>query len=433
MAKAGGVILAAGRGERMGAAINKAYLPLGDRPLLLYSVLTFEETSAVAAYVVVVQPAEVGFCRALLASYDLQKLAGVEAGGDVRQESAAAGVRALPEDCSLVAVHDAARPLLSVDMLEDALEAARSVEALVVAVPARETIKLVDETGLVTGTPARDRLWIAQTPQIFRRELLLRAYAAAGQDGFQGTDDASLVERLGISVAVCQGSYENIKVTTPEDLRMAAAILQQRRSSEKPGRAHPFHEITAAAGAEASTAAPSGFPLGGRPAGVPALRAGIGYDVHAFDPGCSLMLGGVYIPEGPGLAGHSDADAALHALMDACLGAAGRQDIGHLFPPGDRRWKDAPSLALLAAVRSSLAVAGYAVCQVDLMIAAEAPRLAPYIETMRQRIAAVLGIPPGCVGIKATTCEGLGFVGRREGIAAWAIATIAGRPDESRI
>ena len=154
------------------------------------------------------------------------------------------------------------------------------------------------------------------------------------------------------------------------------------------------------------------------------MRVGIGYDVHPFDPGRTLVLGGVEIPDGPGLAGHSDADAALHALMDACLGAAGLRDIGHHFPPGDPRWQDAPSLALLAGVRSILAAAGYVVCQVDLVIAAEAPRLAPHIEAMQQRIGAVLGIPAGNVGIKATTAEGLGFVGRREGIAAWAVATV---------
>jgi 2-C-methyl-D-erythritol 2,4-cyclodiphosphate synthase len=384
----------------------------------------FEAAAAMAAYVVVAHPAEAAFCRALLATYGLKKLAGVVAGGGVRQESAAAGVRALPDDCSLVAVHDAARPLLTPELLEEALETAGRLQeasgypvarpdghpgyhpgaALVMAVPARETIKLVDSNGLVRDTPARSEVWVAQTPQIFQRELLLQAYAAAERDGFEGTDDASLVERLGITVAVCRGSYDNIKVTTPEDLRTAAAILERRRSLGRQEN-RPF----------ASLASP------------PAVRVGIGYDVHACSPDRPLMLGGVEIPDAPGLAGHSDADAALHALMDACLGAAGLPDIGHLFPPGDRLWQDAPSLALLATVRSRLADAGCTVCQADLVIAAEAPRLAPYIEMMRQRIAAVLGIPPGSVGIKATTGEGLGFIGRREGIAAWAVATVLQR------
>lgn len=414
MDKVGGVILAAGRGERIGAPFNKAFLPLGDRPLLVYSVLTFEAAVAVDAYVVVVHPEEVAFCRALLAPYNLTKLAGVVPGGSVRQESAAAGVRALPEECSLAAVHDAARPLMSLELLEGAVGRARSVAALVVAVPVKETIKLVGESGQVKDTPARGGLWAAQTPQIFRRGLLLRAYAEAERDGFLGTDDATLVERLGISVEVYQGSYGNLKVTTPEDLEIAEAVLKMGR----------FHKTTGQHAPEGAVL-PEGLAASIRSdCSLAAMRTGIGYDVHAFDPGRPLMLGGVKIPEGPGLAGHSDADAALHALTDACLGAAGLRDIGHHFPPGDSRWQDAPSLALLASVRSMLAAAGYAVNQVDLVIAAEAPRLAPYIDEMQRRIGAILGIPVGNVGIKATTTEGLGFVGRKEGIAAWAIATV---------
>jgi 2-C-methyl-D-erythritol 2,4-cyclodiphosphate synthase len=282
------------------------------------------------------------------------------------------------------------------------------VDALVVAVPVKDTVKMVDSDGMVRETPARDGLWIAQTPQIFRRDLLLRAYAEAERDGFAGTDDASLVERLGVPVEVYPGSYDNFKVTTPEDLRVAQAILGQ-------GTGRP--------------ALSPATQMASSPATVPTftasvVRVGIGYDVHPFDSGRTLVLGGVKIPGGIGLAGHSDADVALHALMDACLGAAGLRDIGHHFPPGDPRWQDAPSLALLTGVRSILAAAGYVVCQADLAIAAEAPKLSPYIEAMQQRIGAVLGVPAGNVGVKATTAEGLGFVGRREGIAAWAVATV---------
>lgn len=423
MDKVGGVILAAGRGERMGAPINKAFLPLGDRPLLLHSILTFEAAPAVDAYVVVSSPEDAAFCRALLVPYGLRKLVAVVDGGAIRQESAAAGVRSLPDVCSLVAVHDAARPLLSLELLQGAVERLRGGAgssspgtALVVAVPVKETIKLVDESGRVRDTPDRRRLWAAQTPQIFRRGLLLKAYAEAERDGFVGTDDASLVERLGVPVEVYQGDYDNIKVTTPEDWRMAQALLDQRTLEAPVSAARAPMSATAVMAAPGSTASGSARPT--------TLRVGIGYDVHPFDSGRPLFLGGVEIPEGPGLAGHSDADAALHALMDACLGAAGLRDIGRHFPPGDPRWKDAPSLALLASVRSMLEAAGYAVNQVDLAIAAEVPRLAPYVERMQQRIGVVLGIPPGNVGIKATTAEGLGFVGRREGIAVWAIATV---------
>ncbi len=455
MDKVGGVILAAGRGERMGAPVNKAFLPLGDRPLLLHSIITFEAAAVVDAYIVVAPPEETAFCRALLAPYGLQKLVAVVPGGLSRQASAAAGVQALSEEFGLVAVHDAARPLLSVELLEGAVKRAaaagrpdlpvgRQGAAVVVAVPVKDTVKMVDSSGIVRETPVRDGLWIAQTPQVFQRDLLLRAYAEAERDGFSGTDDASLVERLGVSVEVYRGSYDNFKVTTPEDLRIAQAILGRRAGR---GLVHDWptptgwwgaHNVRyahnqdgAAPGSPAPDAAAWDGPdttgsLDSSPVAPAApLRVGIGYDVHHFDSGRPLFLGGVKIPGSPGLAGHSDADAALHALMDACLGAAGLRDIGHHFPPGDPQWKDAPSLALLADVRSILAAAGYMVSQVDLVIAAETPRLAPYIEAMQQRIGAVLGILPGNVGIKATTTEGLGFVGRKEGIAAWAVATIA--------
>ncbi len=426
MDKVGGVILAAGRGERMGAPINKAFLPLGDRPLLLHSIITFEAAAAVDAYIVVAPPEEMAFCRALLAPYGLQKLVAVVPGGLSRQESAAAGVRAL-QNFGLVAVHDAARPLLSVELLEGAVKRAAAAgypgAAVVVAVPVKDTVKMVDSSGIVRETPVRDGLWIVQTPQVFQRDLLLRAYAEAERDGFSGTDDASLVERLGVSVEVYRGSYDNFKVTTPEDLRIAQAILGQR------ARRCLVHDRPIPTGGWGAYNVRAGNQDGAAPgslAPVLPLRVGIGYDVHHFDPERTLILGGVEIPEGPGLAGHSDADAALHALMDSCLGAAGLRDIGHYFPPGDPRWKDAPSLALLADVRSILAAAGYMVCQVDLVIAAETPHLAPYIDAMQQRVGAVLGILPGNVGIKATTTEGLGFVGRKEGIAAWAVATISG-------
>ncbi len=395
MDKVGGIIAAAGRGERMGAPLNKAYLPLGDRPVLLHSLMTFESSGCVDAYVVVVPPSEVPFCRALLAPYGLRKLAGVVGGGAIRQESVAKGLQALPEACKLVAVHDGARPLLTEEVLEGAIRRAGAVGAVVVGVPVKDTVKVVEEK-LIRETPDRSGLWLAQTPQVFRRDLLAKAFAEAARSGFKGTDDASLVERLGVPVEVYRGSYENIKVTTPGDLVQAEAILARRSGQEV------RHAAQAA----------------------PPVRTGFGYDVHPFTPGRRLVLGGVEIPDSEGLAGHSDADVLLHALMDACLGAVGLRDIGHYFPPSEQRWKDAPSLALLAAVRGILAEAGYLVGQVDAVVAAERPRLAPYIDQMKERISAVLGIPPGAVGIKATTGEGLGFVGRGEGIAAWAVATV---------
>lgn len=389
MAKTGGIIVAAGRGERMGAPVGKVYLPLGDQPVLLHVLDVFERAPSIECYVVVVRPEEERLCSTLLAGRAPEKLVAVVPGGRTRQESVAAGLAALPAECEFVAVHDGARPLLSLAVLEGAVRRAWEVGAVVVGVPARETVKIVGGDGRVVATPERERVWIAQTPQVFRRELLERALAEAAREGFQGTDDSSLVERLGVPVAVFEGEHTNIKLTYPEDLLAAGALLRAKRGGEGPG-----------------------------------FAVGIGYDVHPFAPGRPLVLGGVEIPEGPGLAGHSDADVLLHAVIDACLGAAALGDIGTHFPPGEEEWRGASSLGLLAHTRSLLAAAGFRVVHLDSVVAAEVPRLAPYVNLMRERISSVLGIPPSRVGVKATTTEGLGFVGRREGIAAWAVVLL---------
>jgi len=394
LGKTVGIIVAAGRGERMGYPVNKVYLPLGGRPLILYSLDVFE-SSSLDGYIVVAHPEEVRFCETLFAFGDYRKLLAVVPGGKTRQESVAAGLEALPSDCELVAVHDGARPLLSLQVFEGALEQAHRSGAVVVGVRVKDTVKVVEERGRISATPDRNKIWLAQTPQIFRLEFLKKAYTEARKEGFVGTDDASLVERLGIVVEVYPGEEENIKVTTPADMELAELLLKkrQRRAQKK---------------VEASS-----FP-----------RVGLGYDVHPFTDKRPLILGGVEIPGGPGLAGHSDADVVIHAVIDACLGAAGLPDIGHYFPSADPCWKDAPSLALLCCVNTLLADAGFRLSQVDVVIAAETPRLAPYLPEMRRKLAAVLGVEEAVVSIKATTTEGLGFTGRKEGIAVWAIATL---------
>ncbi len=387
MDKVGGIIVAAGRGDRMGSPFNKVYLPLGEDAVLMHSLRVFEDAELLNSYVVVASKRDLSFCRTLLNSYPLTKLVGVVEGGETRQDSVVAGLNALPKDHGLVVVHDGARPLLSKSILEGAIRQGAVHGAVVVAVPAKDTVKLVEEE-TITDTPERSSIWLAQTPQVFHSSLLIKAIKRAEEDGYLGTDDASLVERLGHQVKIYPGTYENIKITTPEDLVTARALL--------------------GIGEEESLQ----------------QRTGLGYDVHPFCHGKPLYLAGVQIPESPGLAGHSDGDVALHSLTDACLGAAGLGDIGLHFPPSDPGWKDASSLALLSIARRVLAKKGFRVMQGDLVIACEKPRLAPYIGKMREQIAAVLGIPGSDIGIKATTTEGLGFVGRSEGIACWAVATV---------
>src|SRR5438132_1336820 len=230
----------------------------------------------------------------------------------------------------------------------------------------------------------RDRLWVAHTPQAFRTALLREAHHRAKAEGFYGTDDAVLVERLGYAVRMVEDSPRNLKVTVPADLDLAEAYAGQRRI----------------------------------------VRTGIGYDAHRLALGRLLRVGGVEIPWPRGLAGHSDADVLAHAIMDALLGGAGLGDLGRHFPPGDPAFRGADSIELLRRVAAMAAGAGWRVVHVDSTVLAEAPRLAPYIPQMRERLAAALGVDSSTVNVKATTTEGMGAIGRGEGIAAHAVATL---------
>jgi len=295
-------------------------------------------------------------------------------GGEPRRHSVENALAALPEGADLLLVHDAARPFAGLGMAKDVLRLAREMGAAVPALPVTDTLKTGQE-GLVTGTQPREGLYAVQTPQGFRRAVLERAYREC-PDAL--TDDAGLVERLGLKVALVPGSRKNIKITLPEDFAMAEQMLGH-------------------------------FP-----------RVGTGYDVHRLVEGRPLILGGVTIPHDKGLLGHSDADAALHALTDAMLGACALGDIGQHFPDSDPAYQGISSMLLLEGVVALMREKGFVPRQCDLTIMAQRPKLAPFIPHMRENIAKTLGIPLGRVGIKATTTEGLGFVGREEGIAVQA-------------
>jgi 2-C-methyl-D-erythritol 4-phosphate cytidylyltransferase/2-C-methyl-D-erythritol 2,4-cyclodiphosphate synthase len=258
--------------------------------------------------------------------------------------------------------------------------AAAETGAALAALPATDTVKR-GAGGRVAGTLDRRELWLAQTPQGFRAPLLRRAFEAAGPGAAGATDECLLVERLGEPVALVPGEPGNFKITGPEDVERARARLE------------------------------------------PAVAMGVGYDVHAFAPGRRLILGGVEF-EGDGLLGHSDADICAHAIGDAVLGAAGLGDLGRHFPDTDPRWKGVSSLLLLREIAARAAARGWAVGNCDVTLAARRPQVAPRAEEMRARLAEALGIPPGRVNVKATTGEGLGFVGRGEGIAAHAVALL---------
>jgi len=315
-------------------------------------------------------------------------------GGETRQASVLEGLLALQtsadrageDPADVVLVHDAARPCASDDLwLRVIAEAARSQGAVPV-VPSVDSLKEVAD-GEVVRSIDRARVQRAQTPQGFAFAPLLAAHLAARESGEEATDDAALFERAGRRVVAVSGEEDNIKVTDPADLETV------------------------------------GRRLGGTPVG-PFPRVGFGYDVHPLASGRRLVLGGVQIDHDRGLDGHSDADSLTHAVIDALLGAAGLGDIGQKFPASEARWKDADSLELLGAVVADLADAGYRALNVDATIVAEQPRLLPHLDRMRRLLAERLGLPDSCVNVKATRGEGLGSIGRGEGIAAHAVATV---------
>lgn len=392
------IIAAAGSGERMGLGRNKVLLPLNGVPILIRSAVAFSAHSWVREIVITVRPEDCQEVEEMLRRWNLAECK-LAIGGPRRQDSVAAGLAALNPNLDWVLVHDAARPLVDPEIIAAAYSAVRKYQAVGVAVPVKDTIKLVDDNEFVVDTPLRAKLWAIQTPQAFSFRLIKEAYARAERENWEATDDCSLVERLGVPVKLIPGSYRNIKITTAEDLDTAAAILNKLSEDGSMNNA--------------------------------AIRTGIGYDVHRLTSGRPLILCGVRIDYHLGLDGHSDADVAVHALMDALLGAAGLGDIGRHFPDTDSRYKGISSLKLLEEVKAKLDEKGYTVGNVDLVIAAERPRLSGYIEEMRRRLALTMEVSPEQVNIKATTTEGLGFCGRGEGIAAWAAAVISGRSSQA--
>ncbi|ACX51554.1 2-C-methyl-D-erythritol 4-phosphate cytidylyltransferase [Ammonifex degensii KC4] len=384
LVEAGVVVVAAGQSRRMGEGPKKQFRQLLDLPVFAWSLEVCEKVDLVKEVVLVVPPGEENFCLELVKDR-YPKLKAVVPGGEHRQDSVFAGLLHL-SPLPVAVVHDGARPLVTPALMEEVIKAAAEWGGAIAAVPVRDTVKRVDAEGRIKETLPREEIYLAQTPQAFRYELLMQAHRRAKEENYYATDDAALVEREGVKVKVVPGSYSNLKITTPEDLELARALV------------------------------------GGND---PGLRIGIGYDVHPLVEGRPLILGGVEIEAPLGLAGHSDADVLCHALMDALLGAMGKEDIGHFFPPSDPAYRGARSLDLLARVCTWVKEAGFRVVNVDAVVLAERPRLAPYLPAIKANFARVLGIPESRVGIKATTTEGLGFVGREEGMAAYAVVLLA--------
>ncbi|MFO7569196.1 MAG: 2-C-methyl-D-erythritol 4-phosphate cytidylyltransferase [Smithellaceae bacterium] len=389
------VIPAGGAGRRLGATIAKQFIELYAQPILAHTLRVFQNTAVIDEIIVVVPEEDIISVRErIIGAYALSKVTTVVAGGRERQDSVRCGLHAIAAPCDYVVIHDGVRPFVTMAMIERCLAAAMETGAACAGVRAKDTVKEADIDHTVTATLERHRLWLAQTPQVFALDLIRKAHDVALQDQYVGTDDASLAERIGVSVRMVDGADANIKITTQEDLAMAEAFMNQKQ-------ARPVH-----------------------------LRTGLGYDSHRFAAGRKLILGGVEIPFELGLQGHSDADALIHAMCDALLGAAGLGDIGRHFPDTDPAYKNISSLVLLARVKQLLSDAGLAATHIDATVMMEKPKLAPHAAAMADNIARVLAVPVACISIKAKTNEGMGFVGQMEGVAVWAVANVTTKEKE---
>ena len=388
------VIVAAGKGTRMGLERNKVLYPVLGEPVIVRTVRAFEETGLFDGGIVVVASAcDMDDMRGMFAAGGVHVAALVEGGRD-RQESVSHGVAACSADAQIIAIHDGARPLVTREVIEATIESAKTYGTGVAAVQLKDTVKRVDESGLVVDTPRRDMLRAVQTPQTFDAKLIREAhirFANGNERGERATDDAMLAEWMGASVHLTNGDAENIKITTPEDMLLAEQVLMKRLGVKKEENA---------------------------------MRIGHGYDVHRLVEDRKLILCGVEVPHTLGLLGHSDADVAYHALTDALLGAAAMGDIGRHFPDTDPKYKGADSGRLLDHVMELIWAKGYVVGNVDVTIICQRPKLKDYIETMRENVARHLNVDIDCVNVKATTTEKLGFEGEGLGISTHAVACI---------
>ena len=378
------VVVAAGRGLRAGGQIPKQYRELAGEPVIRSSLSLFAWHGQIGAVQAVIHADDRSAYEN--AAKGLRLLPAVM-GGATRQASVRAGLEALSARApDIVLVHDAARPFCSAELISRAITACGETGAAIPALEVTDTIKRVDANGRVAGTVDRAELRAVQTPQAFAFAPLLEAHRRAAKDGREDfTDDAALAEWAGLKVAVFAGETGNIKLTTDEDFAKAEAR---------------------------------------RIASLADLRLGNGFDVHPFGDGDHVMLGGVRIPHDRGLTGHSDADVALHAIVDAILGAIADGDIGKHFSPNDPRWKGASSDQFLKFAVERVTKRGGRVAHVDLTLVCEAPRIGPHRDAIRKSIADIAGLSIDRVAVKATTSEQLGFTGRKEGMVALATATV---------
>ena len=378
------IIAAGGRGSRLGSPEPKQLLSVAGRPILQRSVDAFALHPRVSEVIVALPSGLAAAPPPYLRHHAIR----VVEGGARRQDSVSRAFAHVAQASEIVIIHDAARPFVSASLISRTIDAADEHGAAIAAIPVTDTVKRGDAQGRITGTLPRGEIFLAQTPQAFRREVLVAALASASAT-VDATDEAMLAEQAGYRVQLVDGDPSNIKITTVPDLEAAARLA--------------------------------------RPAAGPeVMRVGIGYDLHVLVAGRPLVLGGVTIPFEKGLQGHSDADAVCHAVTDAVLGATASGDIGRHFPDTDAAWKDADSIALLRRAGEIATAAGYRIVNVDVVVIAQRPKLLPYVDAMRENLARALGIAAGCVSVKGKTNEGVDSMGSGGSIAVHAVASVVG-------
>ena len=384
MAKVVAIVVAGGAGKRMGGETPKQFLPLCGRPILERTICALAASPRIDGILLALPRGTPGDVAA--AYLALPKVLRAVDGGAERQDSVRNALSAVPEDAEVILVHDAVRPFVSRDLVDRCVALAREHGAVVPVVPVRETVKEWNSKGKTLSTVDRSLLFRAQTPQAFRARILRDAYAKAEAAGRRGTDDASLVEAAGLPVTPVPGDEANLKITIPEEFRMAEGMLR----------------------------------------GEADFRIGLGGDAHRLVEGRELWLGGVRLDYGKGLLGHSDGDVLLHAIADALYGAIGDRDIGFHFPPGREETRGICGRKILEHARGRMEERGYGLLGLDAVVVCEEPRIAPVAEALRASIAGILSVPEERVSLKGKTTEGMGFEGRGEGISAWAVALVAG-------
>ncbi len=371
------LIVAAGSGSRTGLDFPKQYLSLGNKTVLAHVIENFSNHSGIDHVQVIINPLDEDLYKQAVEGLDVLPWI---AGGDARQISVRNGLEGVADlNPQKILIHDAARPFFSADLIDRCLSALKNNDAVLPGLPIVDTLKQINGSE-VTHTVDRNKIIAAQTPQCFDYLAIRKAHADFADEDV--TDDIALAEKAGIAVTWIDGDPKNIKITTKDDIQK---VTTQMLSD---------------------------------------IRSGLGFDVHAFADNRDMWLGGVKIPFDKGLKGHSDADVALHALTDALLGAIGAGDIGTHFPPSDDQWKGVSSDRFLSHAGMLITDLGGKISNIDLTIICEVPKIGPHRDAMKKRIAEILDIEESRISIKGTTTEKLGFTGRKEGIAAQAIATV---------